>query len=614
MSTDGPSTFLVEFPSGESINQFSTTTVSVHADPDGAIIQSIQTGEGIEGNYWTAWGGGYADLPADPFFSVFIDGVFLFRVDTYDDLKKFSYSSLVVGNQVFINIPKYLWQYTDIVTRLELLSGYSSNVRNPQNRSDDTYDGVRYPVRMAVPSVALRLSNSAFGVNLAPSFSIRLNNSDGLFDSKQSSSILNSPLTVLRSTSQPAEKSTFKKIRVGEIENVNLSPNEFNLQIADIIRTLDDPVTRTCTEAGLAENTKELPVAYGTVKVSVIELEKVENGTVTTTTFATCDPLYFTDLVSVHDTDGKTVPFSAITDQNSNGTFTFTEDSDIETAWGSPAYCIIKGASGNRLGDIIIKEVTTKTKIVYTSTFWNIPEVETYADNSPKIAIVITSGTVRSMISRLLQSDLAFFIQQNNGQLTIRKWSKRYSYHSFDSWIITQDPSRDFSDQKYYCSSAIVTYNGSAGTAKTVLDDSKESKIVAQWKKKTRSTFETDLINSSQATVYAAELIQRFGNRSEIWNVGISKSTETVELLDSVELQIAVNGRVMTAVTQWKVIGINPAQDVLTLEEDTFATPDYTDRTLQPLSHPLSIYENGYLSHTQNENESGILSMSAVNK
>lgn len=608
------STFVVEFPSGQFITNFRATTINPR-NSGGIIIQALDSGP-KENSYWTDWGGNYDDLPPSPFLTLFIDR-FLTRVENLDDLYALEYSSLVVGSQIYFHIPFYMWQLEEILSRMELLDGFSTNVPDPLKPSDDRIGGLRYPVRMEVPSLAVKLSDPVNGINLAPTFSVKLNNIDGFFDSQESSSILNNPITVRRSTKEPATEDTFKIIRTGTIENIKLDMDNIVLQGADILRSLDEPATRTCSEANISNSDNELPIVYGFAeKRSLIEIDRDENETTgdVTATYAFCDPDYYTGTVGVFNSDGDTVGYTVV----SNGVISSSWNTNDETD-GEPASISFNGITDSRLGWIIIKEVSEKTDVVYTDSFWNKAEAEAYANNSPSLSIYFESGSIKELIERVLKNDMAFFIQQNSGRMTLRKWGEKYTTHNIPSWMITKRPTRNFSDYKYFYSSVIIEYGSKKDNRDKYLNDSVEIDTVAKWKKKSRGTFETDLKYGTQAVNFSADLLSRFANRAQMWTVAVGVSTSEIELLDSVALPMIIadqdgaSTRKLSEYTNWIAIGINPSQDVLQLEEDSYdPIGPVFDRTGTPLSHPTINYEGGYMSHIMIPGESGILSTNAV--
>ena len=234
------------------------------------------------------------------------------------------------------------------------------------------------------------------------------------------------------------------------------------------------------------------------------------------------------------------------------------------------------------------------------------------------------SGTVKKLIIDVLKNDMCFFIQQNSGRMSLRKWAENYTRHTIPSWSITPKPkpTRQFSDFKYYYSSLDITYHTSAESTEnivTYLNNTIEDITVAKWKKRAKGIFKTDLGNENQAKIFSDELLARFGNRAQLWSVGVGHSTSEIELLDSLTLPLVITDpvskeeRVLSEFTNWKIIGINPGQDTLLLEEDTYSPiAPVANRTGAPLSHPFVSSEDGYNSHIMIVGESGIMSKNSI--
>lgn len=596
-------TFLVEFPNGKSLIDFRAVTVSIHNEAKGNIIQCIETDRPQSSNYWTDWGGTY-DNPESVFVVLFIEQ-FLSRVDNKEDLLTKEFSSFVEGTKIYFSIPYYLWQEANALSRIEYLRGFSSNVKNTLFPSDDRFNNQRYPVRMKVPSLPLRLSNPVNGIFLSPTFNVSLNNEDGLFDEQESSSIINNPITVYKSSSYPATFGTFSKIRVGEIENINLSMEVFSLSGADVLRTLEDPATRTLEEAELSEEAENMPIAYGQFTLQeLIIIEEVEDsgtGDFISGQYIVVDPNYVEAVTTVYGEDNDNNPIS----------IPFVVNEGVISTTQRAFKCDFQALSNNRLGEILINEVSLKSKIAFSESFWNIDEALFYAEASPHLNFFFSEGSVKQLVQSLLKNDMAFLIQQNGGRLTLRKWGEDYNTHTVKNWLITKKPQRTFSDFKYFYSSAVIEYlpNTSEKPLK-YLNKNYEEEIVSKWKKRVRGNFKTVINNKDETILFSEELLNRFGNRAQIWSVSIGEDTSSIEILDTLFLLLKINERQMSQITKWKIIGIDPAQDSLIIEEDESI---FTEDTI-PLSHPFINYEEGFLYQPFSTEESGYLSENTLHK
>lgn len=587
----GAITFIVEFPKGEH-DLFGATSAIVHGNSGGAIIHAISVAPYPTDSYWLDWGGGY-DNPLDSFFVLFIER-FLTRVDTIDQLLLNEYASVVVGDIVYFRTPFFPWQYHELLRKIEYLYGFSTNVPDPNFPSNDRIGGVHYPVRLKVPNLPIALSNPMNGIFVTPSFSVTLINGDGFFDFQNAKDIMNSPVVLKKSSTVPATIDTFNKIRQGDVENATLSEITYTIIGSDLLRSLEQPATRTLEEAGFTGGGDNMPVAYGTIRKAAL----IQSGV---GEFIACDPDYLTEVTTVYDGDGASIPFTL----RESGKIVCDESAETVD---------FKGKQNNSIGSIIINELNLKSNIIYDDFFWNIPESENYRNNSYLVDFLFNDGSVKSLVSQILKNDMAFLIQQNNGKLTIRKWGETYTKHTYKAWLITGRPIRKLSDYKFYSSSVIMKYFISEGEQQiSYLNDSVEAETISQWKKKTRLTHKT--AHSSEGSVWelSNEFLARFANRPELWNVPTGADTAAVELLDSLELEIVIGDlpkrRIMSKVIDWKIVGINPGQDVLQLEEDTTVVKVVEDF---PLSHPSSEEGDGYLAQPPNEDDGGLMSQKIV--
>ena len=580
-------TFLAEIVNGKQETVFQSTSVAIHVDPKGSLVHVIETAKPTVPTYWTNWGGTY-DNPDTTFFVLFFE-VFLKRVSSIEELLLVENSMFVSGTQIYFHTPKYPWQYLQQLSTINFLSGYSTSVSDPRNQSDDTFGGVRYPTLMKIPKLGTKLSDPANGIFLQPNFSVTLINNNGEFDSELRSGVLNTPVSIYKSSSFPATIETFKKIKEGFIENSELTLENLVLTGADIYRTLDEPVCRTVSEGGFlsVESPSTLmPVAYGPQSNS-----KLVN--ISDLKYLPCDPVYLTSVSAVYNKDGASISYTLLND----GTIETSEEASL---------CDFVGSLENKLGQIIVNELAAKSAIPYSVGYWNIPEVDAYIATSPEVNVLRTGGKVKDIVNDCLKSDSAFLIQQNAGKLTIRTWGTSYGYFESLPWVISQKPKRTYSDPKYYYSSLIVNYGVEDGkTTETLLYSADEQRAYSTWKKIKQGVFETFLILESAAQVLAGRLSIRFSRRAEQVEVGVGVDTSEIEMLDTVRIPILINKTRLISPTQfWITMGVDPAQDKLTLEEDIKQVIGNSGL----LSEPSTDTNSGLLSEPSTESNSGLLS------
>lgn len=557
---------------------------TVDGDRNDSIISKIQTGDPPTDNYWTAWGGTY-DIPATPELEFFFDS-FLQRVDSIAELLGTVNSYYVDGFVIYTNTEHYPWQYQNAIAETSVRFGFSSNVANELNPSDDrieieTGPRIRYPSLLEVPSATLtnKLSDVVSGIVLSSSFSITLNNADGRFDDEDETNFFNTPITILKAKrdGDPSKRSDYNAIRYGLVDNTSLKTKDFTIKGASVFRTLSEEVCRTFSTSiygtlpvDSPSIGKEIPILYG-------EAEGVPLTEVGTNLYVAVDSNYQTAVNAVYDSDGVSISFSV----NANGTI-----SAIEAATAD-----VEGLPNCRIGQIITNELAEKSNIAYAEGAWDKAEADLYVTISPCINLYFSSGNVKKLIKECLESDMAFLIEKNDGRLSLRRWFGSYQIHEIDSRMITKRPTKTHRDQKYFTSSVSVKYGYNVGNGTyelTELDDSAETEIFGTYRKTQRLPFETGLTTQPDAASFASDLLERFRSRTEIWTVSVGIDTADIQLLDTVSLEIKVVDRLMSKKTAWKVIGVNAAQDTLTLE----ATDEIDDSLLGDL-YNTGLYNTG---------------------
>jgi hypothetical protein len=127
---------------------------------------------------------------------------------------------------------------------------------------------------------------------------------------------------------------------------------------------------------------------------------------------------------------------------------------------------------------------------------------------------------------------------------------------------------RGFTNFNYFSSCSIqYNYDFNGKSHKNVLlykED--EDKAEAAYSKLVRKEFKTYLTNQADAFTLGAKLSGRFSVLRETVQAGLGHDTSEINLLDTVHLELNVNGRVFSKYTEWIVKEIDPAQDILTLE------------------------------------------------
>jgi hypothetical protein len=333
------------------------------------------------------------------------------------------------------------------------------------------------------------------------------------------------------------------------VETIKINDKTMTVSCADIFRTLEEPVSKVVKDVftTATENTDdELPLIYGTIKIKLI---KIANNK-----YVAGENI--TSVSQVYDKDDNITSYTFL-----NGIITTTAEAESAQ---------VTGSSNNRIGQVIVDVISNKTRVKYLSSFWDLTETNAYKDTSPRINIAFTGGTVREAVKNALVSDTVFLIQKNDGKFTLRKWGNTYNAFTIEKWRITQFPTKDYSDaQKGYFSSCVIRYNYNEADDNfdsVLLYTDREDETEAKYNKVVRKEFETYLTSSTDVRSLAIKLSDRFCTLRETVRVGLGYDTSGINLLDTVNLELNINGRVLSSSTQWIVKEIDPAQDVLLIE------------------------------------------------
>jgi hypothetical protein len=504
--------------------------------------------------YWNDWGGWY-DNPIVNQVEIYVGGTALIRVYSLEDccLQPWSIYDDPTAGTVYINVPKHTWLYDDIKTNVRKTVSFLSGPKNPDNPSDDVFNNEHWPIRLETPKFTVKLSDAVNGLTKYSTFNFALHNNDGYFDDLEVTNFFNAPSYIRKTWKEKPKAQDFIPIRYGMVESIKIDDKTMIVSCADLFRTLEEPVCKVVKDVftTATENTDEnLPVIYGTVTIPLIEIDTLK--------YVAGENI--TAILDVYDKDGNTVSW------NTDSTFVITTATEAE-------YAVVTGNTNNRIGQIITDIISSKTKIKYISTFWDLYETDAYRNNSPAVNIAFTDGTVRDAVRDTLVSDMAFLIQKNDGRFTLREWGKTYNMFSLNSWEITKFPVKNYADaQKNYLSSCVVKYNFDFQEDEhknILLYNEDEDRAETTYNKLVRKEFETYLTNETDVFNLGKRLSDRFSILRETIQVSVGHDTSEINLLDTVELEVTINGRIFSKNNTWTVKEIDPAQDALTLEPIT---------------------------------------------
>jgi hypothetical protein len=427
---------------------------------------------------------------------------------------------------------------------------FLSGPKNPNNPSDDIFYNEHWPVRLEVPKLTVKLSDVINGLTKYSTFDFTLHNDDGYFDDLEITNFFNSPSYIRKTWKENPQVGDFIPIRYGIVESIKVNNKNMIVSCADLFRTLEEPVSKVVKDKFITatKNTDEnLPVVYGEVKIPLIEIDTLK--------YVAGENIEKVN--KVYDKDGNEI-----------NDYDFTNG--IITTSVEAKYAEVTGNTKNKIGEIIIDILFKKANIQYIDSFWDRAETDIYINNSPIINIAFIGGSVRDAVKNALVSDMAFLIQKNDGKFTLRQWGMTYNSFNMQNWEITQSPTKDYSTaQKNYLSSCTIQYNYDFVDKiynNTLLYNADEEKAEEKYSKLLRKEIKTYLTNETDAFNLGVKLSDRFSTLKETIQVGVGHDTSEINLLDTVNLELNINGRVFSKYTDWIVIEIDPAQDILTLE------------------------------------------------
>lgn len=473
---------------------------------------------------------------------------------------------------------RYILEINDPITHR-----FSSAVRNeidPTNATypDDLGDSILYPVRLAIPKVNNKISDSISGASSLTQYTLEIENSDGKYDDVKSLGWFNIPVVLKRSNIDNPLLSDFVTIMKGELSYPVVTQSTVNLVINNLFRTLTQQSCNTFKIAdypNLPDNVidKSIPIGYG-------DLINVPLSEVDTNTYIALDPDYITAVSSVYDQDDNSIAF---TFNAGNGQITAIEGATAD----------VTGRANNKIGSIITTEIEEKGLITYDSTNWDTVETNNFILSDSLVNFYFDGGSVRDLVNKVLKSDNAFLFTKNDGRLTLRQWARTYSIHTVATWQFMKFPKKDYQDaQRYFNSSVLLQYDKNISSG--LYDNQVLINNDSLFNSPVRKTYPVDLYEQSEIDNLAIRLYSRFSLLSEIISLYVGKPTEDINLLDTIILDLNINGRQFSDKTTWIVREIDPGQDIITIES-TLSAEDLGIHD-GVLSQPYSNLINGILS------------------
>lgn len=546
-------------------------------------------------SYWTDWGGVY-DNYINTQIALYFDG-FLRPVNNYEDLKKVVNSiyiqsvmnildgglasdkifnsiddiedDIVDGgeaNSDFISdnerialfhIPKHPWFYPDYKVEYNDLIPFLNTSLDSENPSYNKLRDINTQIKFNTPNFSYKLSDNIAGITLNQDFSVSLINNDGYFDDEKKWNLFNTPIYIRKAIIDNPKYSDFKQINTGFVNSLNINFDKIQINASDKLYSMNMPACEIITKEkypsiSIDEKNigKNIPIIYGTKKV---KLQKLNNES----------PYYYVGaekvnkIITAWNKDDEIITGCEIENNMIKSTV------EIDSA-------LITGYIDNTIGKIIIDLISRKARNTYIVSFWNVEETDKYLKTSPEINICINSGDVNKAVQAVLKNDLAFLIQQIDGRLTIRKYGETYNIpHIIKPEMITKKPEKNWNDaSNNYFSSCVINYNYiDDDIYDTYLYNERENELENTYRKLHTRTFDTDLVNLDDVKKLAVLLSDRYSGMKQILKIAVGFDTSDYVLLDTITIETHINERNFNKLTNYLLKEINPAQDLLVLEE-----------------------------------------------
>ena len=537
-------------------------------------IAPIVTEDTDPTNYWIVWGGTF-DNPTGYGLQMYMDS-FLNEVFLPSNLILTEKSFYIdeSANVVYMNLPKNPWRYYTAYATVygNPESTFSTAPKDGDDLSDIYYDAVRVIPRMEVPTLENKLNDTISGITVYSGFDISIDNADGMYDGMNILAYFNTPLQISKSSDSPTRISDFNRIRFGIVEDINVGFGRMVISAVDPFYNMNKDYCRKFS-ADEFENidtgtvNDNIPVGWGAlVGVSPVEVDIDTSDPPEWIDYVALDKSHITSVQTVYDKDGNSLTHSF---NSTTGVIRVTElDGDGEVI--EAEYMDVTGKTDNSIGEIIVEALEENENLSYIEGIWDVTETDLYLAYCPDVAIYFDGGTTRDLLEQVLKNDMVQLMRKNDGRITIRRWGETYTNHQLKSWVISQKPQKNFKDAtKYFCSSAKVLYNRNENTDKwesNYLNDEEEFQIFAETRKSYLGSFETDFKLEADASDLCDRIMDRFGEIRETITIGLGVNTFDVDLLDTIDIEVNVNGREFSKYSRWIVKSCDPGQDVLTLE------------------------------------------------
>ena len=518
-------------------------------------------------SYWTDWGGGYDNFQGNR-IELYISQ-FLRIAQTKEEMLRTPYSLFLNADLIcFVNIPNHPWLYPRQSIEAQKVDYFLYAALNQDKPSQNIIRGKNAKIILSMPDFTVKLSENINGIVLKQSFSASFVNNNSHFDNEELWNVFNTPIHIKKSIVNNPAYEDFKTIRTGIIEDTQTGFDGFSVTASDRLRAMNEPACEIVTEdkfpgIELLEGclNKNIPIIYGTKRIKPLKIHDIPQMEPLPPNYDAKAVYLIAEYVSkingVFDSEGNSL---AYTFNSENMTITTSTKIDIAHVTGYPE---------NKIGEIIKDLISRNTAIQYTEVDWNTGEVKAYTDTSYRVNIIIEGDNINQAVQKILKNDMAYFIQQSDGRFTIRKYGVEYNTHYIKTWTVTKKPDKTWgSAHDKYFSSCIINYGFTdKNNFKSLLYNEREAQAEDTYRRRVTKTFDTDLIDKKDVEELAQTLADRFTIMKQTLKVPVGADTSGYELLDRVVFNANINDRKFSRGEYFIIKEINPAQDILTLEE-----------------------------------------------
>ena len=519
------------------------------------------------------------------------------------------------------------------VNGINIYLSFLSNPLNPENPSNNIILNKNVPVRLIPPSFNRKLSDVINGVYLNQGFSLTLINNDGYFDNDKKNysnfpetNYFGADVRLYKTNKINPEYSDFNLIGKGVIINTITTFNDFIIEVADDLKSLNNDFSKPISElnisfpyytyhsffgaGGMIDNTLKdnIPYVYGT---SLIELKHLTTNAILNYLLsnAILQPqwidasfeIYFLanniqEILAIYNSKGEQLDFLQywenytannsrlkILDNRQNMCVIYRKydnwpinpsPPELIEQDKQPAFALVKGGPSN-IGEVIKDILYTRQNISYNNYFFNVKEYDLFIAQTHNISTVISSGSIKQVINNVIKNDNAFFIQQPDGRLTIRRYDLDYNEKTINNKYLTKIENKSFNDfDNNFIYNILIRYNleinpqlplpeTRIGFISLVNNNSKSI-----YKKSNIRAIDTQIINNYSANNFGQNILNRFSYAKIILKISVGYDISDYNLLDTVTLNLTdINNRNFSEAKRWKIIEINYAHDTLVLEE-----------------------------------------------